>query len=115
MQTMFVKAVELKWISTAGARNPSLLFDTPENWAVGGGSVATGTLELYKSYRACRQGDYASDPDFADSVAYQSMITDALNWYNHGNDASMNPDYGNNAWRYSLSFLPEHSASKIFP
>lgn len=114
MQTMYAVAMEYGWATDDGRQNPSLLFDTAENWAVGGGSLSLGTLEFYKRYRKCRLGDWATDPDFDDSDEYQSMIIDALNYYNHGNKQT-NMTYGQNAWNYSLKFLPTHPASKIFP
>lgn len=114
MQTMYVKAKELNWVTKDGRRNPALLFDTPANAAIGGGSVAVGTLEFYKAYRACNTGNLATDPDFADSAAYKSQIVDTMNWYNHGN-ASRNQTYGDDAWGYSLQFSPSHPLSKIFP
>ena len=114
MQTMYVRATELHWVTTDGRRNPALLFDTTDNQAVGGGSVAIGTLEFYKAYRACNAPDLATDPDFADSDAYKSQIIDAMNWYNHGN-ASRNLTYGDDAWAYGQKFSPSHPLSKIFP
>jgi hypothetical protein len=114
MQTMYVKATELNWVTTDGRRNPALLFDTPANQAIGGGSVAVGTLELYKAYRACHTADLATDPDFANNDAYKSQNIDAMNWYNHGN-AKRNLTYGDDAWAYSQQFTPSHPLSKIFP
>jgi hypothetical protein len=83
MQTMYAVATEYGWTTDDGRQNPSLLFDKPENWAVGGGSLSIGTFEFYKRYRACRSGDWATDPDFDDSDAYRDVIIDALNYYNH--------------------------------
>jgi hypothetical protein len=116
MQTMYEVAAELKWSTFGGQKNPSLLFDTPANTAAGGGSLAVGTLEFYKRYRACRTGDFATDPDFADSNAYKSMIVDALNFYNHGPKKNKtNSGYGDDAWNLSLTYQPAHPLSKIFP
>lgn len=114
MQTMYQVAVELMWQTTDGRRNPSLLFDTPANLSVGGGTIPVGTLEFYKRYRQCRAGDWATAPDFADSDDYRSMIVDALNYYNHGAGTS-NAGYGDSAWGYSQQFSPSHPLSKIFP
>lgn len=69
---------------------------------------------LYSAYRACNAPDFATDPDFADSAAYQSQMIDAFNWYNHGN-ADRNVDYGDKAWSFSQQFSPAHPLSKIFP
>lgn len=114
MQTMYVVAAELNWSTTDGRRNPSLLFDTVVNTAAGGGSLAVGTLEFYKRYRASRAGDFATDPNFADALAYQSMMTDALNFYNHGNRQT-NLTYGDDVWALSQQYLPAHPLSRIFP
>ncbi|HSY48725.1 MAG TPA: hypothetical protein VLC46_07940 [Thermoanaerobaculia bacterium] len=114
MQTMYVRAIELKWQTTDGRQNPSLLFDTQANTNIGGGSISIGTRELYSAYRACNAPDLATDPDFADSAAYQSQMIDAFNWYNHGN-ADRNVDYGDKAWSFSQQFSPAHPLSKIFP
>jgi hypothetical protein len=114
MQTMYVKAAELHWSTFNGMKNPSLLFDSPQNLAAGGGSLSVGTLEFYKAYRNCRTGDWATDPNFKDSDEYHGIIVDALNWYNHGN-SNKNPNYGANAWAYSQQFSPSHPLSKIFP
>jgi len=114
MQTMYVRAIELGWETTDGRQNPSLLFDTPANAAIGGGSLAIGTLEFYSAYRACNPPDLSTDPDFTGSAAYQSQIVDALNYYNHGH-ASRNLSYGDNAWAFSQRYLPSHPLSKIFP
>ena len=61
---------------------------------IGGGSIAVGTLEFYKRYRACR--------------------IDALNYYNHGNK-NTNLSYGTDAWANAQQFSPSHPLSKIFP
>ncbi len=114
MQTMFVRAMELDWATVDGKQNPSLLFDTAGNIAKGGGSVPVGTLEFYRAYRKCTTPDLATDPDFADGDAYKAQIIAALNWYNHGN-ARLNLGYGDNAWGYSMRFVPAHPLSKIFP
>ncbi len=114
MQTMYVVAAELRWRTTDGRRNPSLLFDTPANTAAGGGSLAVGTLEFYKRYRASRAGDWATDPNFADAAAYQSMMVDALNYYNHGPQTT-NLSYGSDVWALSQQYLPAHPLSKVFP
>ncbi|HEV2720687.1 MAG TPA: hypothetical protein VG323_11760, partial [Thermoanaerobaculia bacterium] len=84
------------------------------NTAIGGGSLSIGTQEFYSAYRACNPPDLATDPDFANGVAYQSQIVDALNYYNHGHSAR-NPNYGDNAWAFSQQYLPSHPLSKIFP
>jgi len=114
MQTMYVRAMDLSWVTTDGRRNPALLFDTAQNTLVGGGSVAIGTLEFYKAYRACNTTNLAIDPDFADSAAYKSQIIDALNYYNHGN-AHRNVTYGDDAWNYATRYAPSHPLSRIFP
>jgi hypothetical protein len=47
MQTMYVKAKELNWVTNDGRRNPALLFDTPANWKIAAGSIGrryTGIL-----------------------------------------------------------------------
>jgi hypothetical protein len=116
MQTMYEVAAELKWSTFGGQKNPSLLFDTAANVAAGGGSLAVGTHEFYKRYRLCRSGDFATDPDFADSDAYKSMIIDALNYYNHGpNSKKTNANYGDEAWALAEQYKPAHPLSKIFP
>jgi hypothetical protein len=114
MQEMYVVAAELNWKTTDGRQNPSLLFDTKANTDIGGGSVAVGTLEFYKRYRACRSGDFATDPDFKDSDDYKSMMIDALNYYNHGSKNTY-LTYGSDAWNYAQTFSPSHPLSKIFP
>jgi hypothetical protein len=114
MQEMYMVATELRWITTDGRRNPSLLFDSVANTAIGGGSVAVGTHEFYKRYRACRLGDFATDPDFADAAAYKAMMIDALNYYNHG-DRNTNVTYGSDSWDLAESFRPAHPGSLIFP
>jgi len=114
MQVMYVRAIELKWKTTDGRQNPSLLFDTAVNSAIGGGSIAIGTREFYAAYRACNKADLATNPDFADSDAYRSQIVDALNWYNHGN-ATLNANYGDAAWAFAQRYRPAHPLSKIFP
>jgi len=114
MQTMYVRAIELQWQTTDGKQNPSLLFDTPANTNIGGGSLSIGTRELYSAYRACNAPDLATNPDFADTDAYASQIIDTFNWYNHGN-ATLNVDYGDKAWAFSQQFSPSHPLSKIFP
>jgi hypothetical protein len=114
MQTMYDVAAELHWSTLAGQSNPSLLFDSPTNTAAGGGSLAVGTLEFYKRYRACRSGDFATDPNFVSSDDYRAMIVDALNYYNHGPRKS-NPTYGDDAWALAQQYLPAHPLSKVFP
>ncbi len=114
MQEMYQVAAELHWRTTDGRDNPSLLFDTPQNLAVGGGSMAVGTLEFYKRYRQCRPGDWAADPNFVSSTAYHDMIIAALNYYNHG-PKNANTNYGADAWNFSQQFSPTHPLSKIFP
>jgi hypothetical protein len=114
MQTMYQVAAELQWQTTDGRKNPSLLFDTLPNTLIGGGSLAVGTLEFYKRYRACRKGDWVTDPDFDDSAAYRSMMVDALNYYNHGSKHT-NVTYGDDAWNFSQVYVPAHPLSKVFP
>ena len=114
MQVMYVKAKELGWQSSTGARNPSLLFDTAANLAAGDGSIKAGTLGFYWAYRNCTAPDWATDPNFSSSDAYRQQIVAALNWYNHGN-ANRNPTYGDDAWNYSLAFRPSHPLSLVFP
>jgi hypothetical protein len=116
MQTMYESAASLDWSTTSGRRNPSLLFDTTANTADGGGSLAVGTLEFYWKYRYCRKGNFATDPDFADSDAYKTMIIEALNYYNHGPQTNTtNAGYGDDAWAFGESYKPAHPLSKIFP
>lgn len=114
MQEMYVVAAEFGWSTIDGRQNPSLLFDTPANVAIGGGSMAIGTREFYKRYRSCRTGDWATDPGFDSSDAFRDMIIDALNFYNHGNKPS-NQSYGSDIWSFSQQYMPSHPLSKIFP
>jgi hypothetical protein len=114
MQTMWQRANELNWTTDDGRQNPSLLFDTPNNIAVGGGSLGVGTLEFYWAYRNCNPPNLATDPDFPNSDAYKSQMIDALNYYNHGN-ANKNLTYGDDAWNFAQNFLPSHPLSRIFP
>ena len=71
---MFEVAAELDWRTTDGRRNPSLLFDTTANVSAGGGSLAVGTLEYYKRYRKCRDGDWATDPAFASVLCHSDAV-----------------------------------------
>jgi hypothetical protein len=83
LQIMYVTAVgKMRWAGTTdGARNPSLLFDTPANIAKGGGSVDLAADYLRGVFWTVDKGD-AQDPQFNTQKDMEDIFLEAWVRYN---------------------------------
>jgi hypothetical protein len=69
LQVTYATAItKLKWQGASGRQNPSLLFDTPENLAIGGGSLNLGAKYLALSFAQSNPAQ-ALNPVFSDPDA----------------------------------------------
>ena len=72
----------LRWkrVTTTGAKNPSYLFDTAANLAIGGGTVALGTGHFEMSYSK----SLSAAPRFGSYQDFEKEISDTISRYNTG-------------------------------
>jgi hypothetical protein len=75
-----VRAYEQGWKTVDGRRNPTLLFDTPENHAVGGGSLGVARRALLRPYPASMST--APDVVWADRGQFVDSFRVSLGGYN---------------------------------
>lgn len=78
----YVTAIDRKWRTADGARNPSLLFDTEENLKRGGGSISVGTMMVVRAtLRAMARGKVQA-PVAAEDLL--ELFRSGWNEYNEG-------------------------------
>jgi hypothetical protein len=95
----------MKWQGVSGARNPSLLFDTPTNLTNGGGSLQLGTDELRKEFTTANPNLDSANPAIQSSDDLLAAFKNALNRYNHGS-TNDSPPYGSGVLSDSLPYTP---------
>lgn len=82
MQVMYVTAIDAKWAgTTAGAKNPTYLFDTTANQSTHGGSVELGGERVRNAARLLHSQD-VNNPQFSSEVDLQQVFLDAWGRYN---------------------------------
>lgn len=108
-QIMYATAIApMHWPGVNGHRNPSLLFDTEQNLAAGGGSVDLGTGYLRRVFSRANPQVSLADPNFSRRSAFESAFQRAFNYYNHN---GVDGQYGINVMNYTRSYTPVPSTS----
>lgn len=109
LQVLYSTAIApMAWRGPGGRRNPSLLFDTAENTATGGGSVELGTGYLIRVFPGANPDVSQADPSFSNRATFDASFSRAFNVYNH---ASSSGSYGPDVLARSLRYLPVPSGS----
>lgn len=105
LQVLYDAAISpMQWKGVSGARNPSLLFDTPTNVPNGGGSLGLGSGYLRRLFPRVNSDVTVADPDFASPEALETAFRRAFNRYNNSDPDT--GDYGPAVLNFSKDFLP---------
>jgi hypothetical protein len=86
MQVMYATALDMNWQGANGKRNPSFLFDTPENLANGGGSLEPGSKLLTTKYKL-KNKNAATFPLINSYSNLLQLFQKAYSAYNQGKDS----------------------------
>jgi hypothetical protein len=116
MQMTYIRAIRpLQWKGTKTSGpcfrfpekcNPSFLFDTDENIAAGGGTLALASDNLLIGFMTRNPGISTSDPNFGDKSLLDAAFRNMLRSYNPGKTT-----YAAEVLGFSQEFLPVREAA----